>query len=236
MVGAIDFCAFPHFLFVRSPIPTLYESLIGPEGRIEEDVLGRQLTRYGLQECIIDSLIQMRHFSEAINSALNQSTLQINPVAFVEDTYQIQYQFILFSPAPVVGIAEQCLEEAFRMGGLLYMKESLREYPLAVLGTMNLVHRLKEALADILENDSFAPVLLWLAFVGAMSSKGANRAWFLAQLIKLGMKLRLRNWEGARDVLDSVMFIEKLHEEVCKGIWDEVEMMRIVFSGGKHLN
>jgi hypothetical protein len=208
----------------------LYQSLIGSTGD-GDDMLEIMLVSHGLQQCLVDSYIQMRHFSLAMVVALNYRTMKIDPVAFVEDTYQIQYQLTLFSSAPIIGVAEQCLEEALRMGGLIYMKDLLREYPMAALGTTNLVHRLKDALTDILNVEEFAPILLWLCFVAGVSSKrGPDRTWFTAQLMKLGMKLGLGTWDEARNVMKSVMFVDSFHEEPCRGLWEEMDVMKTVFS------
>jgi hypothetical protein len=56
------------------------------------------------------------------------------------------------------------------MGALIFMKEALQEYPLASLGSTNLVRRMKNALSLILDSKKYAPLVLWLLFVGGISS------------------------------------------------------------------
>jgi hypothetical protein len=236
MQGSIDFLAHPHFLFVKSCKPTLYETLVGIEDDDAVDNLSAMLNYYRLQECLIDSYTQIRRFSKAIDTALTRPSAALDSIAFVEDTYQIQYQLILLSSTPVIDMETQCLEEALRMAGLLYMKETLREYPLAVLGSINLVRRLKEALVEISENERFGPMLMWLFFMGAIpSKKGQDRAWFTAQLVKLAMKMGIDTWEEVKSVLQSVVFIDRIHGEACKGLWEEIEVIKGVLTSTRYV-
>jgi hypothetical protein len=113
------------------------------------------------------------------------------------------------------------------MGALIFMKETLQEYPLASLGSTNLVQRIKTALSLISDVKKYAPLLLRLLFMeGISSKKRLDRVWFMAHLIRVLPKRS--TWESVRGALKKVLWVEKLHGHPCRGLWEEVEVTRAI--------
>jgi hypothetical protein len=112
------------------------------------------------------------------------------------------------------------------MGALIFMKETLQEYPLASVGSTNLVRRLKDTLSSISDLERYAPLLLWLLFMGGITSKSLDRVWFMAHLIRVLPKDS--TWQNMKGVLKKVLWIEKLHDAPCYDLWKEIEVSRII--------
>jgi hypothetical protein len=111
------------------------------------------------------------------------------------------------------------------MGALIFMKETLQEYPLASLGSTNLVRRMKNAISFISDIKKYAPLLVSLLFMGGISSKESlDRVWFIAHLVRVLPKHS--TWENVRGVLKKVLWIEKLYGDPCRDVWKEVEITR----------
>ena len=111
------------------------------------------------------------------------------------------------------------------MGALIFMKETLQEYPLASLGSTNLVRRMKNALSFISDIKKYAPLLVRFLFIGGISSKESlDRVWFIAHLVSVLPKHS--TWENVRGVLKKVLWTEKLYGDPCRDLWKEVEITR----------
>jgi hypothetical protein len=111
------------------------------------------------------------------------------------------------------------------MGALIFIKETLQEYPLASVGSINLVRRLKDALSSISDLEKYAPLLLWLLFMGGITSKKTfDRVWFMAYLVKVLPKDS--TWENVKGVLAKVLWIERLHDAPGHELWKEIEITR----------
>jgi hypothetical protein len=88
----------------------------------------------------------LTRFSRAVDSALTRTSVPLDPLAFVGDMFEIQLGLLSVPEPEFYETDELCLQEALRMGALIFMKETLQEYPLASLGSTNLVRRMKNAL------------------------------------------------------------------------------------------
>ena len=98
----------------------------------------------------------------------------------------------------------------------------------------NAVKRLKEAIAEFLENH-WAPrvdyelglKLFWVLGLGGIASEGKDeRWWFVEKFKKMAGVLGLKDWECARVVLDGVLwqsdldgFGRKLWAEIHSPVW-----------------
>jgi hypothetical protein len=160
---------------------------------------------------------------------LTRTSVPLDPLAFVEDTFKIQFGLLSIPEPEFYETDELCQQEALRMGALIFMKETLQEYPLASLGSTNLVRRMKNALSFISDIKKYAQLLVWLLFMGGISSKESlDRVWFIAHLVRVLPKHS--TWENVRGVLKKVLWIEKLYGDPCRDVWKEVEITRAITS------
>jgi hypothetical protein len=115
------------------------------------------------------------------------------------------------------------------MGALIFMKETLQEYPLATLGPTNMVQRMKTALLFISDIKKYALLIVWLLFMRGFSSKKSfDMAWFMAHLVRVLPKHS--TWENVRGVLGEVLWVEKLHGDPCRNLWKEVQITQAINS------
>jgi hypothetical protein len=93
-------------------------------------------------------------------------------------------------------MTDATLEEVLRVGALLYMQATLQEFPLSAVGSRNPVRRLKASVMMVqIGNKQHGDLMVWLLFIGGIESRsGEDRAWFVAQLGKPFLKLRMWNW------------------------------------------
>lgn len=126
-------------------------------------------------------MVELAYFTQAIRLASSSTGPSLDPSAFSEDLYWIEYS-LLSIPNANSNLPEQAVDKACRMGGLLYAKAVLQEFPHSVTGASVLTHQLRESLYAIYMTGDNASLLVWLALLGAMSSKGEDRAWFIIYL------------------------------------------------------
>jgi hypothetical protein len=167
---------------------------------------------------------KLTRFSQAVDFSLTRTLVPIEPLAFVADTFEIQSELLSILEPDSYESDVLSLREALRMGALIFMKEIVQEYPLALLGS---TQRMKNALSSILDIKKYAPLLLWLLFMGGISSKNSiDRVWFMAHLVKALPKQS--TWEDVRRALKIVLWIEKLQGDHCKNLWEEVKITRAI--------
>jgi hypothetical protein len=125
-------------------------------------------------------------FSQTIKSTKSEAQILLNPDAFTEDMHWIQYKLLSFPISLLRSSKEQDIDRACRIGGLLYMKAILEQLPCSATGSSILLRRLQESLDRIPAVKEQAPLLLWLALIGAaMSKSGLQQTWFVAHLALL---------------------------------------------------
>jgi len=175
----------------------------------------------------------MYDFSTMVERTLTQRK-QLDPTVFIEACYSIQHQLLSRTSVEAGADAffdayEARLEEAFRLGGLIFMKEMLQEFAFAVTGTKILVTKLKTSLGLILDDGSASHALLWLLFMGGLSAKQSlDRTWFISHLARLGNELDVLTWEEVRGLLEGVIWVGKILDGTGEKLWGEVEVMMSV--------
>jgi len=67
---------------------------------------------------------------------------------------------------------------------------------------------------------------------GAMSArKGHARIWFVANIQRTLNNLRLDTWASLKVKLSCLWWVEKIHEKMCKAVFDEVVVLNGVLVG-----
>jgi hypothetical protein len=80
------------------------------------------------------------------------------------------------------------------------MQATLQEFPFSATGSINLVHKLKDAIMEVkIRNENEGALVLWMLFMGGISARrGEDRIWFVPQIEKLSGRLGLGDWEVVR--------------------------------------
>ena len=180
----------------------------------------------GINNILISHLQDLFQFSLALEYALERDEALFHPRAFDEDTISIQ-RALLADPG-----VEAPIERAFRISALIYMKTIMKEYPHLTTTSRILVQQLKVSLKEIDEDSVLVPLHLWLFFMGGVVSQGTSeRAWFVANLVRMTGAASMLNWEVIKAVLRMVLWVDNIHDRICRTLWDEVEMTRTVLNG-----
>lgn len=61
--------------------------------------------------------------------------------------------------------------------------------------------------------------------------KGDARIWFVANIQRTLNTLQLDNWDAIRSKLSCLWWVQKIHEKLCKSVYDEVVVLNGVLVG-----
>jgi len=204
---------------------------------IDSKTLIQLLTSSYIDPNLIINYQNLFHFSHATTHALNLGLSTTTSRAFVESSYQIKYSLLAFSSTKPPHSPAHFLEEALRIGALIYMNEILEELPFSVVGSTHLVQKLKESLEEVRmeggQRKSGDELVIWLLFIGGISPKcSKDRAWFVARLVRDVERLGLGEWGDVKAVLEGMLWVEEVHGKDCKRLWEEVEITQSILGGG----
>jgi len=81
--------------------------------------------------------------------------------------------------------------------------------------------------------------VLWMLFVGGIlvnahgNKNRRERAWFTAKMGRLGVEMGIvdAGWDGVKEKLRGLFWVDGVHEKVGKEMWDEAVVVGSVFSG-----
>jgi hypothetical protein len=69
-------------------------------------------------------------------------------------------------------------------------------------------------------------LLLWLLFIGGITSGSACRAWFTEELLHVAAEMSINTWDDAKLLLVRFWWVESIHDGPCQQLWEEVKMMQ----------
>lgn len=233
-MGSIDQAIRPFFHFHRYHHPAIYSNPYLPayDAVLEAPTVDMELRN--LLPRLADVLSELRNFSNLTEQTLLKRHASLNPIAFVEACYSVQHG--LLSSGPVRDISDDGsitrkndLEEAFRLGAIIYIKEILRGLSFSATGSRILVSKLKTSLSGALASrakPTLSSLLLWLLIMGGVASikNSTDRALFVAHLVRLGRELGLEEWADVKERLEGVLWIGLLLDKAGTGLWEEVEL------------
>ena len=190
---------------------------VGEPGPQSNDLLA-MLIASGVDSRLVATFHDISRFSYALQHALSSTGVLLHPRSFDEDVVIVQYELLGSQPN---NKAE--LEKALRLAALIYMKSVSRSTPISPWSSANLTRKLR-CILDNLADDVPARLLrVWMCFVGGTASQGHNRTWFREQLVNsLALEARTWTWEDARAAMQRVLWVEQIHNDDCKRLWDEI--------------
>jgi hypothetical protein len=178
------------------------------------------MASYQVHPALIDIVVDVAHFSQAIISWRSdpKSTIKIETVS--EDMYWIEYRLLLFSATH--GDPASSIDEACRMGSLLYMKTLLQEFPHSASGPYVLLTRLQASLQEIPITKSLSPLLMWLSLIGAALSKIAQRSYFMGLLEHFALEFHIPSFQDTDLEMSKLMGLEQVLGASLERIWAAV--------------
>jgi hypothetical protein len=168
-------------------------------------------------------------FAQSIKYASN-AAIRFDPKEFSDDVYWIEYQLLTF-PTSLSG-PETSIDNATRIGALLFMKGILQEFPHSTTGPSILLQKLQESLSAIDITEHNRQWLIWLSAIGALlsqPSKAMTRAWFVEKLA--GLLRAMDRWEDVDvqqgqlwSLLDLGVFIGE-HDLLL--LWEDIRRLQL---------
>ncbi|KAE8359462.1 hypothetical protein BDV27DRAFT_149572 [Aspergillus caelatus] len=71
-------------------------------------------------------------------------------------------------------------------------------------------------------------VLIWVLFVGAWSSQLLpERTFFVTELAAAVRRQGIQSWQELRSLLLNFFYVDRVHQTVLRGLWDEIQLIRI---------
>lgn len=102
---------------------------------------------------------------------------------------------------------------------------NLRTLKQDLMATILKAEALYASLPDLPDSDfPYAESLLWVLFVGgSLALNESETAWFANRLTLVVPWTQVRSWEEAEACLKGILWVDKLRNEACIQLWNEVE-------------
>lgn len=233
-MGSIDQVSRPFFHFDKSHHPTIDTT---PRHQFHDTSLDLPAANVEIQTLLPRSakvLTELFVFSRVIEQTILKPEARLDPKVFIEAWYSIHYQLLSTKPVEETSDGDLSndddkLEDAFRLGAMIYMKEILREFTFPATGSETLVSQLETALSPVFRSE-VAPfalsLLLWLLIMGGVAcvKSSVHRVYFVALLVQLRRRLGYGEWEDVRERLNSVLWIGGVLDRAGQALWEEVRL------------
>ena len=222
--GAVDCVVTPHLVPFHISVPPTY-SLI-PAIQPVSSPAGMQNALVGPDVCfkLRESFARLWSLSRAIDFALGTRDVLLDPQALDEDLIEVQHSLLLWQ-----NVRKNSLDEASRLGALVYAKSLHRSLSVLSTHVRPLVQKLLNSIAEIGLDSNAMPLLIWLCFMGAIAVPlhSSEKGWFIQFLAAATAADRnLSTWDDVKSLLSSMLWAEKVHGQSFKRVWNEVEAMR----------
>lgn len=217
----------PPFFADANVLPKLPERDLRQAAGSEDSEILTFLETLPISGQLSNSLTYMHGLSQSVSRILASPTVLngIQQASLLQHIYSLRYN-ILPTPANAEFPDESAkiLDEVLRLGAMLYISETPKEFPSAAVGPVKLVRRLKELVMQVqMWNAKEAGLVLWLLFMGGIAARnGEDREWYVSQIDKLTGRLNVNMWGGVRGRLEKLWWVGAIHERPCRELWDEV--------------
>ena len=212
--------AFPRSTALTSPILMPFEPV----------TLGNTLQSILIQCCVCEELrcqfTRLLHLSHAVDHVLNGNESPLNACALDEDFMQLQHDLLLWP-----NTREDLLNEACRLGALIYTKSMTRSLSTLSKRSTRLVQKLADSIADFCQKPEVIPLTVWLCLIGsiAVPVSSSHRKWFIDCLAQIRISnSKFCTWEDIKALLSNMLWVPHIHETPFKQVWSEVETISIM--------
>lgn len=224
ITGAIDHAETPYLTFSRSQNLPIWSILPQKCLQDTEKQMLAVLTKSQVHSALITIMTNVAHFSLVVQEAKKgpRGNVLLDPNAFAEDLYWIEYKLLSFPKELHVEIPERTIEKACRIGALLYLKNILQEFPHSMTGSSILLARLREALSGVAKDDLVMPTMVWVCMVGALLARD-ERKWFLGRLRESRETMRAATYDELAGEMSVVLSLKSAFgDDQCQSVWHEI--------------
>ncbi|KAH8687986.1 hypothetical protein BGZ60DRAFT_522614 [Tricladium varicosporioides] len=226
VTGAIDFGAAPLLPFLHSPSKPIWDILPPTILASISMTMNVLLMRSALHPALIASMIKLTNFSYTITYSMMTEN-RLNPSHFTEDLYHLEHEFLSFPTTLPPDSVDAAIDKACRTCALLYLKAILQEFPHSSVGSSVLLDQLKCALNNIPPLQLNSSLVLWLALVGASSSTGERRLWFVKYLTVLKGVMSLATFGDGDPESSGFLELHSIFGHSFISLWDEILLEQI---------
>ena len=212
--------AFPRSTGVISPVLTPFGSV--PLGGTLQSILAQ----CSVCEKLRYQYHRLLHLSHAIDHVLNGNDSPLNPCALDEDFMQLQQDLLLWR-----NTEDNLLNEACRLGALIYTKSMTRSLSTLSKHSTHLVQKLADSLADFCQEPALTPLAVWLCLIGsiAVPASSSHRRLFINGLARIRtLNSKFCTWEDIKALSSNMLWVPQIHEQPFQQVWSEVEAMKTI--------
>lgn len=163
----------------------------------------------------------LRQLSRLLNIAGPKAVIRMDHAWYSDMAYMLQRR-LMHLAAAAGGIERPCCVAA-----LIYLECCIREIHPRSRIVETLVGDLRAALLPVQGRlrARMSHLLFWALVVGVAASGGkAEHDWFVAQLGALSGAMGVGGWEGARRIVQGILWPERESELTRALVWTEIEM------------
>ncbi|KAH7395644.1 hypothetical protein BKA64DRAFT_745837 [Cadophora sp. MPI-SDFR-AT-0126] len=232
LMGATEYLV-PAFFTGGNSLPKIPAQDLRKAGKQTTSILAF-LNALPISDGLCNTLIYMHGLSQSVSRVLTSPTVLTGSqqVSLMQHIYSLRYNLLpdYLHGADFADEAARTLDEALRIGALLYISETPKEFPNAAVGPLKMVKRLGKLVMQVqMWNEKEAILVLWLLFFGGIAvRKGEDRVQFSVQIERLCGKLGLKEWGEVKARLEVLWWVEKIHERPCRDLWHEVVVLKEV--------
>ena len=221
ITGAIDFGAVPILDFEPSERLPIWSALPSNElYAIQRDITGH-LMSCQVHPSLVKAMVDLAYFSRVLQYARLESSYTLNHMQFSEDMNWIAYRFLSFPKSLADPCQQSEADTACRMGGLLYMKAILQEYPHSSTGPSILLKQLQQSLTKIPIVESCIQLLVWLSFVGSGLARTEMKTWFVSFLGRLLTNFGIASFDDGKLAMSRILHIREVLGKSVEKLWAE---------------
>lgn len=223
VAAAVEQAEVPYLDFYRSNQPPIWSILPEETQESTKGEIASLLTACHIHSDLVTNMTELALFTQAIKFSKKHPQILLDANGFSENMHWVQYRFLSFATSLKGGSRGQEIDHACRIGGLLYMRAILEQAPHSTTGASILLRRLQESLDKIHITKVVAPLLLWLALVGAvLSNHELQRTWYVAHLALLTSTVPVSSFDDADMPVNKLLGIQDSLGWELKKLWTEV--------------
>lgn len=168
----------------------------------------------GIDEPLAKIFLEVRKKSQVLGTSSDSNhfiSLCVAKVFILQRLFKMSFE---------EGLPFDWISECSRLGAILYILASDRAtYPDPTLLINCTVYKLRAALESMIHEETSTPLLLWILFVGGLSSQGAERKWFISHLGFVVENLTLASWNEIKICIMGILWSDGLADSRGVGTW-----------------
>lgn len=206
-------------LFFRDRMSEVRSTLQSRGLNFDPGFTSRKYQEDGLHTDIQDIIADVMSLTSLFNNPPTRQTLDVG--TFLEIVISICCRLIQFrplqSPKP-----ERKREAAYHIGLITFMTTLFLQWDHRRIQEYHLIsQRLREVLDEDFDSND-GDLLLWLLFIASLWFAGTDSHWLISRIKALAVQLGIDDWSRVRDSICVFPWINVLHDQIGRGVWDLV--------------